>query len=90
MPAHSEGLTKLKENLKNHNKEKDKRKKAQVFFKQHCEDGMALDDEPVAENLRRYIQRLQACDAAIKTTEAQIDQECQKSAQLTADFKAQI
>lgn len=51
---------------------------------------MALHDEPVAENLRRYIQRLQACDAAIKTTQAQIDQERQNSAQRTADFKAQI
>ncbi|SPJ85828.1 uncharacterized protein FTOL_11611 [Fusarium torulosum] len=51
---------------------------------------MALHDESVAENLRRYTQWLQACDAAIKTTQAQIDQERQNSAQRRADFKAQI
>jgi hypothetical protein len=90
MPVHSEALTKLKQNLRSHNKEKDRLKKARVFFKQQCEDKLALDDESVAKNLRWYTRGLQACDAAIKTTQAQICQERQKSAQRTADFKAQI
>lgn len=90
MITHKEALSKLKQNLRSHNKEKDTLKKGRVFFKQHCEDKMALNDQPVAETLRWYTQSLQACDAAISTTKAQIDQERQKSAQRTVNFKAQI
>lgn len=90
MITHKEALSKLKQNLRSHNEEKDTLKKGRVFFKQHCEDKMALNDQPVAETLRWYTRSLQACDAAISTTKAQIDQERQKNAQCTADFKAQI
>ncbi|KAM0185752.1 hypothetical protein ACHAPI_012032 [Fusarium lateritium] len=90
MPAHNEACTKLEQDLKSHNQEKETLKRARVFFKQHCEKDMALDDESIAKNLRHYAQRLQACDETIKKTQAQIDQERQKSAQRMTDMKAQV
>ncbi|KAM0319022.1 hypothetical protein ACHAPQ_010484 [Fusarium lateritium] len=90
MPAHNEACTKLEQDLKSHNQEKETLKRARVFFKQHCEKDMTLDDESIAKNLRHYAQRLQACDETIKKTQAQIDQERQKSAQRMADMKAQV
>jgi uncharacterized small protein (DUF1192 family) len=54
MPAHSEVLTKLTQNLGSYNEEKDTLKKGRVFFKQHYDEKMALDDQHVAETLRWY------------------------------------
>ncbi|KAM0244108.1 hypothetical protein ACHAP5_006590 [Fusarium lateritium] len=90
MPAHNEACTKLEQDLKIHNQEKETLKRARGFFKQHCEKDMALDDKSIANNLRHYAQRLQAWDETIKKTQAQIDQERQKSVQRIDDLKAQV
>jgi hypothetical protein len=54
MIAHSEAPSKFKQNLRSYDEEKETLKNNRVFFKQHCEDKMALNDQPVAETLRWY------------------------------------
>ncbi|KAM0344135.1 hypothetical protein ACHAPU_007857 [Fusarium lateritium] len=90
-PAPNEALATLYQTLDTHNQEKEKIQRGGVFFKQHSQEDMYMDEETAAETHKHYYTtKLRECEVAIKTTQAQIDQELEKSAQRKTDTKAQI